>query len=128
MSSTTQQFEGRCLCGAVRFIATGQPKGVYWCHCQSCRRHTGAPAAVFALYNLKDYTVTKGEITKFDSTPGQTRRGFCSRCGSTLTCESLPGPTETHFHIGAFDQAALMVPAKHYFAEERLPWLHIAEA
>jgi len=97
MSGTTEQLEGGCLCGAVRFIATGQPKGIYWCHCQSCRRHTGAPVAVFVLFDCEAYAVTKGEITKFDSTPGRTRRGFCARCGSTLTCESLPGPTETHF-------------------------------
>ena len=129
MSNATEQFEGGCLCGAVRFIATGKPKGIYWCHCQSCRRHTGAPVAVFAQYDRGAYTVTRGEITKFDSTPGQTRRGFCSRCGSTLTCESLPGPVETHFHIGAFDQAEKLHPSrKHYFREECLPWLHLAEA
>ena len=128
MGNTTERWEGGCLCGAVRFVATGQPKAVYWCHCQSCRRHTGAPVATFALYDLKAYTVTKGEIAKFDSTPGQTRRGFCARCGSTLTCESLPGPTETHFHIGAFDQAAQLEPTKkQYFPEERLPWLDFAE-
>jgi hypothetical protein len=129
MSNMTERLEGGCLCGAVRFVATGQPKAVYWCHCQSCRRHTGAPVAVLARYDLKDYTVTKGEISKFDSTPGRTRRGFCARCGSTLTCESLPGPTETHFHIGAFDQAAQLEPSKNqFFPEERLPWLHLAEA
>ena len=129
MSNTTERLEGGCLCGAVRFVATGQPKAVYWCHCQSCRRHTGAPVAVLARYDLKAYTVIKGEITKFDSTPGQTRRGFCARCGSTLTCESLPGPTETHFHIGAFDQAAQLEPSKkQFFPEERLAWLHLAEA
>jgi hypothetical protein len=128
MSNEIGRLEGGCLCGAVRFVATGQPEAVYWCHCQSCRRHTGAPVAAFALYDLKAYTVTKGEITKFDSTPGKTRRGFCARCGSTLTCESLPGPTETHFHIGAFDQAAQLEPTKRqYFPEERLPWLHLAE-
>ena len=75
MSGTTEQFEGGCLCGAVRFIATGEPKGIYWCHCQSCRRHTGAPVAVFVAFDCGAYTVTKGEITKFDATPGRTQ-GF----------------------------------------------------
>ena len=42
MGGMTQKFEGGCLCGAVRFTTTGQPKGVYWCHCQSCRKHSGA--------------------------------------------------------------------------------------
>ena len=103
MSKAKEQFEGGCLCGAVRFIATGEPKGIYWCHCQSCRKHTGAPVAVFVAYEPQAYKLTKGEIAKFDSTPRQTRRGFCARCGSTLTCESLPEMTPTHFHVGAFD-------------------------
>jgi len=127
MSLATKQFEGGCLCGAVRFTATGEPKGVYWCHCQSCRRHTGAPVSVFVAFEPRAYTVTRGEITKFDSSPGKTRRGFCGKCGSTLTCESLPEVTLTHFHIGAFDQAARLQPTKHYFVEERLPWLHAGE-
>jgi hypothetical protein len=29
--------------------------------------------------------------------------GICAKCGSTLTCESERLPTETHFHVGAFD-------------------------
>jgi hypothetical protein len=123
MSSASDQFEGGCLCGAVRFIATGQPKGVYWCHCHSCRKHSGAPASVFVAFERSAYTVTKGEITKFDSTPGRTRRGFCAKCGSTLTCESAGLPTETHFFVGAFDEAGRLVPTRHVFPEERLPWV-----
>ncbi|MGH7089547.1 MAG: GFA family protein, partial [Stellaceae bacterium] len=115
------------LCGAVRFVATGQPKGVYWCHCDSCRRHSGAPAAVFVAFERTACTVTQGEITKFDSTPGRTRRGFCRRCGSSLTCESASLPTETHFHIGAFDRAAELKPTRHVFAEEHLPWFLLAD-
>jgi hypothetical protein len=128
MSGTSEQFEGGCLCGAVRFAASGAPKGVYWCHCQSCRRHTGAPVSVFVAFDRDAYMVTKGEITKYDSTPGQTRRGFCVKCGSTLTCESLPSLAVTHFHIGAFDQPARLQPTKHYFVEERLPWLHTGDS
>jgi hypothetical protein len=128
MSGTNEErFEGGCLCGATRFVATGRPKEVAWCHCESCRRHSGAPVSVFALYDRAAYAVTSGEIAKFDSTPGRTRRGFCARCGSTLTCETIGRPTETHFHIGAFDRSAELAPTRHIFPDERLPWLHLAE-
>src|SRR6266850_35183 len=127
MSGTTEQFEGGCLCGAIRFLATGQPKGVAWCHCQSCRKHSGAPVSVFVAFDRTAYTVIKGEITKFNSSPGRWR-GFCARCGSTLTCEGEPLPTETHFHVGAFDRAAQLQPTRHIFPEERLPWLHVDDA
>jgi hypothetical protein len=126
MSDTPEKFEGGCLCGAVRFVAAGRPKGVYWCHCQSCRRHSGAPVSVFVAFEHAAYRVTEGEITKFESTPGRTTRGFCARCGSTLTCESARLPTETHFHIGAFDEPERLQPSsRHVFAEERPPWLHL---
>ena len=128
MSDKTEEWQGRCLCGAVRFVATGAPKGVYWCHCQSCRRHSGAPASVFVAIERSAYRVIQGEITKFESTPGRTTRGFCARCGSTLTCESARLPNETHFHIGAFDRAAELRPTRHVFADEHLPWFPVAES
>jgi hypothetical protein len=120
------QVEGGCLCGAVRFVATGKPIGVAWCHCQSCRKHSGAPVSVFVAFRHGAYTVTEGEITKFNSSPGRWR-GFCARCGSTLTCEGEGSP-ETHFHVGTIDEAAQFEPTRHIFPDERLPWLHLAGA
>jgi hypothetical protein len=122
----SKQFNGRCLCGAVQFVATGDPIGVAWCHCESCRRHSGAPVSVFVAFSHDAYTVTKGEITKFNSSPGRLR-GFCARCGSTLTCEGETS-SEMHFHIGAFDEAARLVPTRHIFPDERLPWLHLSDS
>ncbi len=127
MSDRGEQFEGGCLCGAVRFVAHGPPKGVYWCHCQSCRKHSGAPVSVFVNFERAAYRVAKGEISKFESTPGRTTRGFCAKCGSTLTCESARLPGETHFHVGAFDEAERLQPRRHVFQEERLPWLHTGD-
>lgn len=122
-----EHWEGGCLCGAVRFRADGAPMWLAWCHCQSCRRHSGAPGAVFVAFDEGSLTVTNGEITKFESSPGM-RRGFCSRCGSTLTCQGEQRPGELHIHVGAFDRAAeLPAPRFHFFPEERLPWLVLAE-
>src|SRR5215467_15621699 len=118
----SNRIEGGCLCGAVRFVATGEPIGVAWCHCQSCRKHRVAPVSVFVAFRRDAYTITKGEITKFNSSPGRWR-GFCARCGSTLTCEGESSSPETHFHIGAFDEAARFAPTRHIFPTERMPWL-----
>ena len=70
----SERYEGGCLCGAVRFVGIGAPKGVFWCHCQSCRRHSGAPVSVFVGFELGAYTVTKGEITKIQVVPGYDAR------------------------------------------------------
>ena len=119
-----ESWTGGCLCGAVRFRAEGAPKWVVWCHCHSCRKHSGAPASVFAAFDEDQVAVTKGEITKFASSPGMLR-GFCATCGSTLTCQGGQRPDELHFHIGAFDRAQALAPTAEFFQEERLPWLHL---
>src|SRR6202049_175404 len=72
---------------------------------------SGAPVSVFAAFKHAAYVVTKGEITRFNSSPGRWR-GFCARCGSTLTCESDRLPSDTHFHIGAFRDAAQLQPTR----------------
>src|SRR6266700_3061027 len=62
----SDQFEGGCLCGAVRFVATGQPESVAWCHCESCRKHSGAPVSVLVAFKCNAYVVTEGQITRFN--------------------------------------------------------------
>jgi len=120
-------YSGRCLCGTVRFEAKGEPKWVRWCHCESCRRHCGAPACVFVSFENAAVIVTAGTIAKFKSSE-RTERGFCARCGSTLTCATVRLPTETHYYVGAFERAAELTPKGEFFPEERLPWLHLQDA
>ena len=117
---------GGCLCGAVRFEARGAPKWTAYCHCNSCRKHTGAPVSAFAGYERDQVTFTKGQLATFASSPGVSR-GFCSVCGSTLTYEGARWPSEMHFHVGAFDMPQDFPPQGHAFAEERVSWLHISE-
>ena len=73
--------------------ATGQPKSVFWYHCQSCRKNSGAPVSVFVGFDHGAHVVTSGEITKFASPPG-TVRDFRKRCGSMLTREVPVLPAE----------------------------------
>jgi hypothetical protein len=123
----TDAWDGGCLCGAVRFRTSGPPKWTIWCHCQSCRRHSGAPVSVFAAFDQANVEAIKGEIARFNSSPG-VWRGFCMRCGSTLTCEGDSSPGELHIHVGAFDRADQLAPLAEVYPEERLPWLHLGPA
>lgn len=122
---TQIHFTGHCLCGSVRFRAEGAPKWAAYCHCQSCRRQTGAPVSAYAGFESARVT-WQGEPAVYESSPG-VRRGFCARCGSTLYYQGNRWPGETHLHLGVFDRPEAITPAGHAFREERLAWLHIAE-
>jgi hypothetical protein len=66
---------------------------------------------------------TKGERALYESSPG-VMRGFCSRCGSTLTYEF---DDEIHIHIGAMDRPEDFPPCSELsFPEERISWFQIA--
>src|SRR5262249_6255174 len=69
---------------------------------------------------------TKGAPTLYASSPG-VRRGFCARCGSTLTYVAGALPGGGHIPIGALDRPEDFPPhSTATFAEERLPWFRIA--
>lgn len=43
-------MQGGCLCGAVRYEATGRPHNVTHCHCADCRRSSGAAFVRWASF------------------------------------------------------------------------------
>jgi hypothetical protein len=92
------------------------------------RGHPNGPATAIARaaggIERSKVAFFQGEPTYYVSSPG-VRRGFCSRCGSTLSYEGERWPGEIHLHIGAFDDPSLLAPTGQAFADERLPWLHI---
>lgn len=116
--------QGRCLCGDVRFVAEGPAKWTGYCHCGSCRRHTGAPVAAYAGFETSKVRFTGTPLAFYESSPG-VRRGFCGRCGSTLTYEGDRWPGEVHLHVGAFDDPGSLAPTGQAFVEERISWVDL---
>ena len=117
---------GRCLCGAVRFRAEGAPKWVAHCHCESCRRQTGAAFATYAGYPTAAVTWTQGRPAAYASSPGVTRH-FCATCGTPLAYVGSRWPGEIHLFVPTFDAPAEFVPQAHVNTDEQLPWIHLAD-
>ncbi len=117
---------GGCLCGAIRFVASGAPKWTAYCHCASCRKQTGAPVAAYAGFEREQVRFTGGEPQAYASSEG-VKRSFCGRCGSTVAYAGDRWPTEIHLHVGLFDDPEPLAPKGQAFADERLSWVHISE-
>ena len=114
---------GKCLCGAIKFRTTGQPLWVAHCHCNTCRRSTGAPVTTFLGFN-KNQVTFDGQRNFYTSSPG-VKRGFCARCGTPLTYESERCDDEVHFYVSVMDEPDAFVPERHVFYEEHINWLEL---
>jgi hypothetical protein len=113
MEPAAKQFEGGCVCGDVRFIATGQSLRVGICHCMECRKHHGALFHASAIFAADHVTIT--------GSPQQFRgRYFCPRCGSSVCSRS---DDEIELHIGAFDKIDEFKPTYELWTIRREGWL-----
>lgn len=110
-----QPIQGGCLCGSVRFEATGAPDRVGICHCLDCRKHHGAVFHASAIYPRIAVTVA-GETHSYAG------RHFCPHCGSSVY--SCTGE-EIELHLGALDAPDQFKPTYELWTLRRESWLPV---
>lgn len=95
--------EGACFCGAVRIEVSGEPEGMGYCHCQSCRSWSGGPVNAFILWKPEAVAIVAGEddLATFAKTPVSERR-YCRKCGGHLMTN--------HPGLGVVDVFAATLP------------------
>ncbi len=117
---------GSCLCGGVTIAVEGAATWVAHCHCKSCRRATGGPFATFAGFE-RDKVMINGEAYRqYTSSPG-VLRGFCKKCGASISYESREWPDEVHILVGLMDEPQSFTPQAHEFIKAQLAWLHLED-
>ena len=104
---------GRCLCGAVQLEAVGEPEGMGYCHCRSCRSWSGGPVNAFSLWKPDAITVTAGaeHVVTFEKNPLSLRQ-YCGKCGGHLMTSHPP--------LGLIDVFAATLPTLNF-----VPGVHI---
>lgn len=116
--------EGGCHCGAIRLRASGLPMSVIYCHCQDCRRSSGAPVSLFAGYRAAQVEMEQGTPKGYASSPGITR-SFCVECGTPLSYEDRRLEGEIYLHVGIFDEPQGFEPEVHGWISRKLPWFDL---
>ena len=114
-------IEGGCFCGAVRYHLTVSPESSAICHCESCRRASGATSVAWVTVEREKFRIVKGEPAAYPSSPGVLRR-FCDRCGSPLTYENSKTPRTIDITTVTLDDPNRYPPTHEVWLSDRLPW------
>ena len=74
--------KGHCFCGAVEVEVTGQPAGMGYCHCESCRQWSAGPVNAFTLWDPEKVRIVKGKehLHHYEKTANSARK-WCDVCG-----------------------------------------------
>jgi hypothetical protein len=109
----TNTHRGACFCGAVEIEVKGEPAGMGYCHCASCRSWAAAPVNAFTLWAPDAVKVVAGaeHLASFSKTSFSERQ-YCSRCGGHVMTNHPP--------IGLVDVYAASLPTLKF-----VPGVHI---
>ena len=96
-------YKGECFCGAVKIEVAGEPEGMGFCHCQSCRSWSGGPVNAFTLWKPENVKVSAGAdaVATYNKTPGSSRK-YCAKCGGHLMTD--------HPTLGVVDMFSATLP------------------
>jgi len=117
-------YLGGCLCGAVRYEVSGAVRSLCYCHCASCRRASGAPMVPWGTFDRERFRLTRGELREYRSS-AEVTRGFCARCGSSLTYQHTARGKDIDVTLATLDAPERLAPEMHVWVGEKIPWVTI---
>ena len=123
------KLEGGCYCGAVRYVAEGEPTLKAQCHCRECQYISGGAPNLFMLMPPAGFSYSKGTPKRF--TRGDLEcpvtREFCGECGTHLVSRR-PGLDAVILKVGTLDDPSLFGgPQMAIYTLDRQPFHHIAD-
>ena len=118
---------GSCLCGAVTYEVSGQPKRMLNCHCWRCRRSRSAAHATNLAHDVAEFAFTSGaENVRPYKVPEAQRFtiAFCKQCGSATPC----APSSIAIvPAGTLDNDPGARASDHIFVGSKASWFTITD-
>jgi len=122
--SDAEPLTGGCLCGALRYRASGPPLFAGHCYCRDCQRSSGAGFIPFLGFAAEALSID-GESRSF---AGRLRRGrpatrnVCSHCNSLVFGGERGQSSSYTIYAGTLDDPARFTPQMAIFDRDRPAW------
>jgi len=118
-------MSGGCLCGAVRYEITGEPKWVGKCYCRDCQRESGTGHNDIVGVAAEDFRLIQSEPNSYASIGGsgaEVVRYFCGTCGAPLY--GFPKLMGKNYMVraGSLDDASNIKMTMAIFTSHAQPW------
>jgi hypothetical protein len=115
---------GGCLCGAIRYQISAEPRSADYCHCSMCRRAAGAPVVARLTVANDSFAWTTGKPAVYRSSP-KAERCFCPTCGTQLALRDEPNYLDVT--LVSLDTPEAVRPSYHIWTESRIGWFDTAD-
>ena len=118
------KYTGKCLCGAVTYVAQGQPIIVAQCHCDECRRLSGTGHTVGAMFTTDNVTI-KGNLREYSyaSVKGsQVIKASCAHCSSPIYGQNTRISGHITITLGTIDDAGELAVEVVIFERDKPHW------
>jgi hypothetical protein len=123
------KMTGVCLCGQVRYTASGEPTLVGVCHCTHCQKQTGSAFSIVVEVPKSAFSI-QGRLGKFNDTGDsghRVERNFCPDCGSPIFSDAAIRPEATFIKGGTLDDTSWLDPKIHIYCDSKERWTPIPD-
>ncbi|MFO1050076.1 MAG: GFA family protein [Geminicoccaceae bacterium] len=122
----TNQLDGGCLCGRIRYSCDAAPALTALCHCRHCQKQTSAPYSIVVAVPKGSLVIERGALKTFLDTGDngqQVERSFCPDCGSPIRSFVAALPALEFIKAGTLDDTSWLAPTMELWCETAQPWM-----
>jgi hypothetical protein len=116
-------IHGSCLCGAVRYTASGEAVRFYHCHCSRCRKASGTGHASNLFLKGTLQWDSGEELVQHFKLPEAERftNSFCKICGGRVP-RMIEAMGMVFIPAGSLDEEPTIQPQARIFVGSRAGW------
>lgn len=127
----SEQFEGGCACGGVRFRLKSAPIFTQSCHCRDCQRQTGSAFVINAMIET-DRIELLGEAPVAITMPTDSGRPHdvyrCEKCQTAVWSDYGRRASLRFVRVGTLDDPSQLPPQVFIFTRSKLPWVTLPDS